>query len=45
VFDSDHDALARLKADNDKFLATKAEEAAQIKVPTQRVDALESARR
>jgi hypothetical protein len=43
VFDSDHDALARPKADNDKFLATKADEAAQIKVLTQRVDALESA--
>jgi hypothetical protein len=42
---SDHDALAKLKADNDNLRATKDNEAAQIKVLTQRVDALESAHR
>jgi cell division protein FtsB len=45
LFDSDHDALAKLKADNDNLRATKDNEAAQIKVLTQRADALESAHR
>jgi hypothetical protein len=37
--------LAKLKADNDNRRATKDGEAAQIKVLTERIDALESARR
>jgi cell division protein FtsB len=37
--DRDHEVLAKLKADNDNLRATNDNEAAQIKVLTQRVDA------
>lgn len=45
LFDGDHADIAKLKADNDNLKAANDNEAAQIKVLTARLDALEAARR
>jgi hypothetical protein len=45
LFDSDHDELAKLKADNDRLRAANDKEAAQIKMLTARLDALEKAKK
>lgn len=42
MFDADHDALTKLKADNDNLRAANDNEAAQIKALTARLDALEA---
>jgi Chaperone of endosialidase len=42
LFDTDHDALSKLKADNDSLRAANDNEAAQIEALTARLDALEA---
>jgi hypothetical protein len=43
MIDGDHDAIAKLKSDNDNLRAANDSEAAQIKTLTARLDALEAA--